>query len=90
MESLYEMMSLLRAARALVGLHQQQLADLAGVSRQVIIKIEKSETGIQVAAIEKVRRALERNGVEFLPSTSDRGPGIAMKKRKVQGGADTN
>lgn len=90
MESLYEMMTLLLVARALVGLRQQELADRAGISRQILVRIENSEVGVQVAAVEKVRKALQKEGVEFLPSTSDRGPGIAMKKRKVQGGADTN
>lgn len=84
MESMYEIMALLRAARALVGLHQQELADRAGVSRQVIVRIEGSERGIQLSAIDKVRKALQREGVVFLPSTSFHGPGIAMKERKEE------
>jgi len=82
MESLFEMLALLRAARALVGLTQEELANRAGISRQMLARIEAAGSGIQVAAVEKVRKALQREGVEFLPSTPDHGPGVAMKKRR--------
>ncbi len=52
MDSMSEIMIALRAARALLGLSQEELASLAGVSRQVVLSIEKSETNILVDTID--------------------------------------
>lgn len=76
------MMDLIRAARALLRLRQDQLAELANVSRQTIVRIESLKKGIPVDSVEKIRAALEEAGVEFLSSTPDRGPGIALRKKK--------
>ncbi|WP_313059721.1 helix-turn-helix transcriptional regulator [Agrobacterium cavarae] len=71
-------MTLLRAARALLGLSQDQLAERAGVSRQIVVRIEKCEGNVLIDAIRKVRSALEAGGVVFIEGNSDRGPGVAM------------
>ncbi|WP_083222613.1 helix-turn-helix transcriptional regulator [Ensifer sp. LC163] len=39
-------MTALRAGRALLGLSQGELAALAGVSRQVVVRIEKCEGNV--------------------------------------------
>lgn len=70
----------LRAARALVGLSQEELASLSGVSRQVVVRIEKAEPNVLVDSIEKVRSALERSGVIFIDGTEQRGPGVAVAR----------
>ncbi len=77
----------LRAARALLGLSQEELASLAGVSRQVVQRIERSETNILVDTIDKVRAALEEGGVVFLDGTEQRGPGVALKRPADEGHA---
>lgn len=56
----------IRAARAWVGLSQEQLADEAGVARRTVIRLEKSEEARSERIMEKLRGALEKRGIEFL------------------------
>jgi DNA-binding XRE family transcriptional regulator len=81
MDSTSEIMTVLRAGRALLGLSQEELAGLAGVSRQIVVRIEKCETNVLVESIEKVRLALEAGGVVFIDGSPERGPGVAMTRR---------
>ncbi len=80
MDSTTEIMTLLRAARALLGLNQDQLAERSGVSRQIVVRIEKCEGNVLVDSIGKVRSALEAEGVVFIEANSERGPGVAMNR----------
>ncbi|EJC80178.1 putative transcriptional regulator [Rhizobium leguminosarum bv. trifolii WSM2297] len=70
----------LRAGRALLGLSQEELANLAGVSRQILVRIEKCEQNILVESISKVRAALEAEGIVFIDGNPDRGPGVAVSR----------
>lgn len=72
----------MRVARALVELNQEQLAERAGVGRQTIVRIEAGGKGVAFDAVDKVRKALEKAGVIFLPSTTEHGPAIALRKSK--------
>lgn len=81
MDTVYEQIILLRAARTLAGLSQSDLAEAAGVSRQIVVRLESGEPSISIGNIEKIRSALERAGVAFIPSTSERGPGIAASRK---------
>ena len=72
-----EIMRVLRAARALVGLSQ---AELSGVSRQIVVRIENGENNVLVDAVEKVRRALEQKGAAFTDATPQHGPGVALAR----------
>lgn len=83
MESLYETFRMLRAARALLDLSQEQVAELAGVSRKTVVRIESGGKRIAVDVVEKIRSAFEKEGVEFLPPTSERGPAVALRKGKT-------
>ncbi len=58
----------LRASRALLGIDQQTLADLAGVSLPTIQRMEASPNNVRgvVASLMKVLDALDRAGVELL------------------------
>lgn len=80
MDTTSEMMTALRAGRALLGLSQEELATLAGVSRQVVARIEKCEGNVLVESIEKVRSALESAGVVFIDGEGARGPGVALAR----------
>ena len=58
----------LRASRALLGIDQQTLADLAGVSLPTIQRMEGSTTNVRgvVATLVKVLEALDRAGLELI------------------------
>jgi transcriptional regulator with XRE-family HTH domain len=55
-----------RAARAWIGLSQEELADEAGIARRTLIRLENSEEAGSERTMEKLRVALERRGIEFL------------------------
>lgn len=80
MDSTLEIMGALRAGRALLGLSQEELASRAGLSRQILVRIEKGEQNVLVESIEKVRAALESGGVVFIDGGQDHGPGVAMAR----------
>lgn len=83
MESIFETMRMLRAARVLLDLSQQELSERAGVGRQTVVRIEHGEKGVSADAIEKVRVALEKSGVVFLPSTVEHGPAVALRRKST-------
>ncbi|WP_426289403.1 helix-turn-helix transcriptional regulator [Ensifer adhaerens] len=80
MDTIPSLMRLIKAARALAGASQDELAQEAGVSRQIVIRVEAADETVSVDAVEKVRAALERMSVIFIPSTPERGPGVALLK----------
>jgi transcriptional regulator with XRE-family HTH domain len=57
-----------RAARALLGIDQRQLADLCGLSLPTIQRMEASEDVIRgnVDSLMKLIGALERGGIELI------------------------
>ena len=72
----------IRAARALLGLGQEQLAELAGVGLRTVKRIELSkELGGSARTHWKIQAALERAGVEFLPAEAGKGPGVRLRAR---------
>ncbi|WP_144223712.1 helix-turn-helix domain-containing protein [Mesorhizobium amorphae] len=79
-------LALLRAARVLLGLRQDELADRAGVSRQMIVRIENGDLGVSLRTVEKVRTALEIGGIQFVPETDSRTRAIGLTKRDSRRG----
>ncbi|MBI1172578.1 helix-turn-helix domain-containing protein [bacterium] len=72
----------LRAARALIGMEQIDLAEKSGVSVNTIRNMEafgSAAMRVRLDTIEKVRAALEAAGVVFLPENGN-GPGVALRK----------
>ena len=67
----------LRAARAALRLSQEDLARLSGVGKRTILRIEQDER-VAVNTLKRVQAALERQGLEFLPSEPDHGPGLRI------------
>ena len=61
----------LRAARSLLGLSQDDVARLAGVSRRTIVTLEKGSAEVDEATITSVVDFLASAGVRF-ESTEDR------------------
>ena len=75
----------LRAARALLGLDQKALAELAGVSLPTIQRMEASIGNVRgvVDTLTKVVEALERSGVELIgdgATSPAGGRGVRFKK----------
>ncbi|GAA4527894.1 helix-turn-helix domain-containing protein [Chelativorans composti] len=83
----------LRAARALLGIDQKTLAEMAGVSLPTIQRMEASEGNVRgvVDTLTKVIEALDAAGVELIgenaPSTGS-GRGVRLKEASVARGVD--
>ncbi len=74
----------LRAARALLGWSQDDLANRSGISKPTIARLElgTGELAGYASTRDKVVGALEAAGVTFLGSgeTVDGGPGVRLRK----------
>jgi transcriptional regulator with XRE-family HTH domain len=76
----------MRAGRALLGIDQQALADLAGVSLPTIQRMEASEGNVRgvVDTLTKVVAAFDRAGVELIAEAAPsigHGRGVRFKSR---------
>lgn len=71
----------IKAARALLGLDQQELSKLADVGISTLKRIElATEVTGSARSLWKIQQALEHAGVEFIPEESGRGPGVRLKR----------
>jgi predicted transcriptional regulator len=70
----------LKAARALLGWEQTDLAKKSGVGISTIRRMEAfaGEIGARTGTLSLVQRALERAGIEFL---DDGSPGARLRKK---------
>jgi transcriptional regulator with XRE-family HTH domain len=71
----------IRAGRALIEWSQQKLADAAGLSLSSIRDYENERRGGEVGGLRTLQRALENEGVAFLPGDDRGGPGVRLNKR---------
>lgn len=74
----------MRAARALLGIDQRTLADLAGVSLPTIQRMEASQGNVRgvVESLTRVVEALDLAGIELIgenASSYARGRGVRLK-----------
>jgi predicted transcriptional regulator len=74
----------MRAARALIGIDQRQLAQLAGVSVPTIQRMEASDGNVRgvIDSLVKVVEALDRAGIELIGDnavSSAGGRGVRLK-----------
>ncbi len=69
-----------KAARALLGWSQQQLAATSGVSWPTVkrLEVEDGTLGGRADTGEKMRRALEAAGIEF---TDGNEPGVKLRRK---------
>jgi predicted transcriptional regulator len=75
----------MRAARALLGIDQKQLAALSGVSLPTIQRMEASDGNVRgvVSSLTKIVEALDAAGVELIGNeqiSQARGRGVRMKE----------
>jgi predicted transcriptional regulator len=74
----------MRAARALLGIDQRGLAEMAGVSLPTIQRMESSEGNVRgvIESLTRVVEAFERAGVELIGDnavSSGGGRGVRLK-----------
>lgn len=74
----------MRAARALLGIDQRQLAELAGISVPTVQRMEASEGTVRgvIDTLMKIVEALDRAGVELIGDNAvsrSGGRGVRLK-----------
>lgn len=84
----------MRAARALLGVDQRQLAEFAGVSLPTIQRMEASDGTVRgvVDTLIKVVEALDKAGVELIGDNAvsrEGGRGVRLKQPKTRTDAPT-
>ncbi|UXN62934.1 helix-turn-helix transcriptional regulator [Phyllobacterium sp. A18/5-2] len=72
----------IRAARALIGWKQTDLAKAASISEMSIKNIERGDTDPRVSTMQAIQAALESAGVIFVP---ENGEGVGVRLRKGTG-----
>ena len=71
-----------RAARSLLGISQDELAERASLSVITIKRIEAAGTELKGTAqtMASIQRALESKGIVFIDQDDKQGPGVRLKK----------
>jgi transcriptional regulator with XRE-family HTH domain len=83
----------MRAARALLGIDQRELAELAGISLPTIQRMESSDGQVRgvVDTLVKVIGALESSGIELIgENASSVGIGRGVRLRETMDGKAAN
>ena len=71
----------IRAARALIGWKQVDVAKAAGVSEMSVKNIERGATDPRISTMSAIQRALESAGVIFVAENGE-GPGVRLRKAR--------
>ena len=72
----------IRAARALIGWNQRELADQAGIGSATIKRLE-SKPGLLSGSADtawRIQGALEKAGIIFIDADEANGPGVRLAK----------
>ena len=73
----------IRAARALLGISQAKLSDLADIGIATIKRMEAApEIRGAAESLWKIQAALEAAGIEFIPADELKGPGVRFRHAK--------
>ncbi len=80
--SIYLTAGQMKAARGLLGISGERLAEMSGVSLVAIRRAEagKGASGMMRANAEAIRRAMEDAGIEFIPENGG-GAGVRLRER---------
>lgn len=65
----------IRAARALLGWTQQELADRAIISANAVNRLERGQVDTKTSTVSAIERAFLKAGVEFV-SAGEKGEGV--------------
>lgn len=68
----------IKAARALLGWSQQDLADKAILSANAVKRLETGRTDPKMSTVLAIKSALETAGIEFQPATGGKGEGVRL------------
>ena len=84
--------SQMRAARALLGIDQRQLAELSGVSLPTIQRMEASDGNVRgvIDTLIKVVEAFDGAGIELIGEnmvSREGGRGVRFKQGAIRGGS---
>lgn len=69
----------LRAARAILGLSQADIAEMTGKTTKTVRRAETAVGAVALETVEAMRAALEAAGVEFIAENGG-GAGVRLKK----------
>ncbi|MBY3441599.1 helix-turn-helix transcriptional regulator [Rhizobium laguerreae] len=69
-----------RAARALLGKDQEDVAAWVGLDRREVSRWEAAKYKLFSSDAEDLQKALEKNGIEFLSATGTQGAGVRWRK----------
>ena len=71
----------IRAARVLLGLSQEELAQRASLGLGTIKRIEAARGELRgtVQSLYRIQSALEQAGIIFIEQNDDRGPGVRLR-----------
>ena len=69
-----------RAARGLLNISRDRLAEISGVPSRTIADLELENATPRASTAERLLAALEAAGVEFIPENGG-GPGVRLRKR---------
>lgn len=69
-----------RAARAMLDISQQDLAEISNLGLSTVRDFEKGRRIPQPNNLLGIKWALEQSGIEFIPETEALGPGVRLKK----------
>lgn len=70
-----------KAARALLGITQPELAELASLGLSTVVDFERGRRQLSEAAVKSLQNALEHAGVKFIPENGE-GSGVRLRKRR--------
>lgn len=72
----------IKAARALAGLSQRDVASRAGIGIATIRRIEAAIDEVVGSAqtLSRIQKALEASGIIFIDQDEERGPGVRLRK----------
>ncbi|WP_352639272.1 helix-turn-helix transcriptional regulator [Mesorhizobium sp. M0220] len=72
----------IRAARGLLDISQQELADLSKVSLRTIVQVERGSKPASESIAQVLKLSLEVAGIEFIPENGG-GAGVRLSQRSA-------